>query len=203
MESYQPPTTIPGMIAIDLQNFNDFRLTSGGELEVSPEFNHEILMHLGSDILALSKIEVPVGPIAEKALFTAPAQNAFVLRNISKVGAKPAVLFDDQISPMSATPINYQGFTLFKRTSLVIGRDLNATPELELSDTVKPEHALIRLGNMQGKIHFSAANDGSEATVYLHQDDERYVRMQSRYFRYAKAAGQIITQEAMNGRWTR
>ncbi len=91
--------------------------------------------------------------------------------------------------------------TLYTAPSLTIGRGTNATPELNLSQTVDLEHVQFRIGNMRGSLNFADLNSATGSTVYLHENDTRMLGFPRREFR--KMAGGLVAQRQIEGHWLR
>jgi hypothetical protein len=165
---------------IDLNNFEDIRLSEAGELEVRPYFNNDIYIKLGNSLLELSRVELAT----ERTVFDESAQQAFVLRNLSSAGPSEAILIDDSLNETTGPAASQLGkYVVHTGKNVIIGTDPETALDLDLSEDVSERHLQIRIGNLARNIHFADLGDTSGTTVYIHQDDTRAIGTPNRVFR--------------------
>ena len=182
-----------GLVPIDLMGFNDTRLNDAGELEVPNNFSHTILFRLGSDALELSRLTY-----SDSSVSDTEANSLYILQNVSSGSPDTAIIIDNSQRYLGQKDIGARDFAVYDRGSIIVGRALDATPELELSKTVSSRHMGIRL-SIRGDLNFADLNSTNGTVVYLHADDEKRIAAQTRTI----VKPGHITEAQRSHRWLR
>ena len=187
------------MVAFDLtRDFNNEQISPVGELEMWRFFRSPIIIALGSEaLLGMERVSM-VDPNEWRD--TDDASNLYVIRNLS--GAGEAVVLDDgRRATGTLTVGGRDAWTVLGRQSLVVGTALDATPELELPDSVSPHHMQIRIGAIAGHIHFmDLYTAGTTVYVDTSETDTTSIKRQRRTW---DGPGFRRTVEGVNQRWSR
>jgi hypothetical protein len=186
--------------SFDLQDFNDYRLSAAGELQVYPGFHHPIHIEVGDDDLELTNIALPKDE--GEAWYKEPSR-LFILRNLSSASPEAHVVMDNTERMIGSIALNGVEYEVQGRKTYIIGRGEDATPQLDLSETVSRRHLQIRLGNMQGNLHFADLNTKNGTIVKMHEDDARSVYNASPRRRFIPTEEGLITFEQQQQRWSR
>jgi hypothetical protein len=194
-------SVLPGMVAFDLQDFNDYRLDEAGELVIPKHFRKEVYLRLGSDLLQMSKMPMPAPENPGPTDFD--PMNAYIVRNVSADRSDAAIIFDDSSTEKGHVMMPQLGvLTVVGRQSLVIGRDADATPELLLGRSTGRRHLSIRMSDRARSLHFTDLDSTNGSIVYLAPEDANGIDEPRRKF-VGTFPHDVRTLEARNGRWTR
>jgi hypothetical protein len=186
--------------SFDLQDFNDYRLTAAGELQVYPGFHHPIHIEIGDDDLELTNIALPKDEGEE---WYVKPERLFVLRNLSSASPEAHVVMDNVERSIGTIALNGVEYEVQGRKTYIIGRGEDATPQLDLSASVSRRHLQIRLGNMQGNVHFADLDSTNGTIVKMHEEDARGVYASSPRRHFIRTEDGLITYEQRQQRWSR
>jgi hypothetical protein len=186
--------------SFDLQDFNDYRLTAAGELQVYPGFHHPIHIEIGNDDLELTNLALPKDEGEE--WYKEPSR-LFVLRNLSSASPEAHIVMDNTERMIGSIAINGAEYEVQGRKTYIIGRGEDATPRLDLSASVSRRHLQIRLGNMRGNLHFADLDSANGTIVKMHEEDARSVYSSSPRRHFIPTEDGLITFEQQQQRWSR
>ncbi|HEX7483592.1 MAG TPA: FHA domain-containing protein [Candidatus Saccharimonadales bacterium] len=192
------PREYSARTAYNLQDFNDYRLTAAGELAISPYFRHPIRIAIGDDDLELTAITLPNNEDA--APMTEP-DRLFVLRNLSSNSPESKIIMDNTRRNMGSIALNGVEYEVEGRSTYIVGRGEDATPQLDLSELTSRRHLQVRVGNMAGNIHFADLDSKNGTIVRIHEEDNNYTTSPRRHFIQTKDG--LITYEQQHQRWSR
>lgn len=186
--------------SFDLQDFNDYRLSAAGELQVYPGFHHPIHIEIGDDDLELTNLALPKDEGEE--WFIEP-KRLFVLRNLSSASPEAHIVMDNTERNIGSIAINGAEYEVQGRKTYIIGRGEDATPQLDLSASASRRHLQIRLGNMRGNLHFADLDSKNGTIVKMHEEDARSVYSSSPRRHFIPTEDGLITFEQQQQRWSR
>lgn len=182
----------------DLMDFNDLRLTSAGELELSAYQPVDAVLKLGHNVLSLTSIES-----GEANPQTGRPGQLYIVRNLTAQSAEAFTTLDNTPRPDGDHLVGDSPMTIYRSPSLVIGRGKDATPELELDSTASRHHTLLRVGALASNLHIADLYSTNGTHVYLNPAVNHGRTSPSRRFSYDPATGLTTSYEAARGRWTR
>lgn len=184
----------------DLTDFNNHRLSSAGELEVSNSFKYPIHIDVADNRLELTRMAVSPNEATRDHEETT---DLYVLRNLTSDSPEARIIMDSRRRRLGAVALDGSEYTVYGRYTYIIGRALNATPELDLSSHASREHMHIRIGNMRGNLHFADLYSTNGTVVRLHPDDSHLVGHPTRVIVRGGEDNTLITYEESQQRWSR
>lgn len=182
----------------DLMDYNDLRLTSAGELELSASRPVDAILKLGHNVLSLSSLASgQADPHSGRPL------QLYIIRNLTATSDRAVTTLDTTRRRNTAYSVENGRFIIQQPLSLTIGRALDATPELDLDSSASRHHTHLRIGNLASHLHISDLYSTNGTHVYLNPNVEHGLTYPTRHFKIDPTTFDITTFEARNQRWTR
>lgn len=182
----------------DLMNFNDYRLTSAGELEMGPRPGVDAVLKLGHNILSLTSLALD-----DDAGTADQRSTLYVVRNLTARSKNAIATLDDTPREAGSRFVGDHLMDVYESPAMIIGRGEDATPELQLDDTASRYHTSLRIGALARRLHIADLYSRNGTHVYLNPALRHSVTSPARRFVGSFQERNFITYEQQQGRWTR